>query len=98
VFREDVFNHESVAVLAARWRDRIVAGAIATRNSDAVGISNCFAEEGITSASWSGCLALARSLFAKSTFVGYESADQLAAAQRAGFQIAGPLRVWIREG
>lgn len=97
VFRADVLDHDSVAVLAARSDDRIVAGAIATRTSNVVGISNFFAEEGITSASWSGCLAFARSLFSTSIFVGYESGDELAAAQRAGFQIAGPLRVWIRE-
>ncbi len=68
--RVDVLAHDSVAVLAARSGDRIVAGAIATHTSNVVGISNVFAEEGITSASWSGCLALARSLFASSTFVG----------------------------
>jgi hypothetical protein len=96
--RADVLDHQSVAVLAARSGDRTVAGAIAMRNSDVVGISNFFAEEGSTSASWSGCLALARSLFPGSTFVGYESGDQLAAAQHAGFEITGPVRVWIREG
>jgi len=97
VFRADVLDHDSVAVLAARSGDRIVAGAIATRSSKVVGISNFFAKEVNASESWSGCLALARSLFASSTFVGYESGDQLAAAQRVGFQIAGPIRVWIRE-
>jgi hypothetical protein len=98
VLRADVLDHDSVAVLAARSDDRIVAGAIATRSSNVVGISNFFAKENITSATWSGCLALARSLFPSSTFVGYECGDELAAAQRVGFQIAGPLRVWIREG
>ncbi|MGO9874537.1 MAG: hypothetical protein ACLPVY_12115 [Acidimicrobiia bacterium] len=96
--RADVVDHDSVVVLAARSDDRIVAGAIATHTSNVVGISNFFAEGDISSASWSGCLALARSLFASSTLVGYESGDELAAAQRAGFKIAGPLRVWIREG
>jgi hypothetical protein len=96
VLRSDVLDHDSVAVLAARSGDRILAGAIATHSSNVVGISNFFAREGNSSASWSGCLALARSHFASSTFVGYESGEELAAAQRAGFRNAGPLRVWIR--
>jgi hypothetical protein len=97
VLRSDVLDHDSVAVLAARSADRIVAGAIATRSSNVVGISNFFAKEVITSAIWSGCLALARSHFANSTLVGYESGEELVAAQRAGFRNAGPLRVWIRD-
>ena len=97
VFRPEVLDHDSVAVLAARSADRIVAGAIATHSSNVVGISNFFATEVNGSASWSGCLALARSHFACATFVGYESGEELAAAQRAGFRKAGPLRVWIRE-
>lgn len=98
VLRSDVLDHDSVAVIAARSVDRIVAGAIATHSSNVVGISNFFAREVNTSASWSGCLALARSHFGSSTFVAYESGEELAAAQRAGFRNAGPLRVWIREG
>ncbi len=98
VLRSDVLDHDSVSVLAERSGDRIVAGAIATHSSNVVGISNFFAREINTSASWSGCLALARSQFSSSTLVGYESGEELAAAQRAGFRKAGPLRVWIREG
>jgi hypothetical protein len=44
VLRADVLDHDSVAVLAARSGDRIVAGAIATRGSNVVGISNFFAK------------------------------------------------------
>ena len=39
VLRSDVLAHDSVAVLAARSVDRIVAGAIATYSSNVVGIS-----------------------------------------------------------
>ena len=97
VLRAEVLDHDSVAVIAARADDRVVAGAILSRSANVVGISNFFADEGITSPSWSGCLAFARTLFATATFVGYESGDGLVAAQRDGFEIAGPLRVWIRD-
>jgi hypothetical protein len=97
VLRADLLDHDSVAVLAARAGDRVVAGAILNCGANVVGISNFFADEDVVSPSWSGFLSIARSIFATSTFVGYESGDRLAAAQRDGFEIAGPLRVWIRE-
>jgi hypothetical protein len=97
VVRAVLLVHDSVAVLAARAGERVVAGAILKRGANVVGISNFFADEDVVSPSWSGFLSIARSIFATSTFVGYESGDRLAAAQRDGFEIAGPLRVWIRE-
>jgi hypothetical protein len=96
VLRADLLDHDSVAVLAARAGDRVVAGAILNRSPNVVGISNFFADDDVMSASWSGCLAAARSVFATSNFVGYESGDSLAAAQRDRFEVLGPLRVWIR--
>jgi len=97
VLRAELLDHDSVAVLAAIDGDRVVAGAILNRSANVVGISNFFSDEGVTSPSWSGCLAFARALFATATFIGYETGDGLAAAQRDGFEIAGPLRVWIRD-
>lgn len=97
VLRAELLDHDSVAVLAARVGDRVLAGAIFNRSSKAVGISNFFVNEGVTLATRSGCLALAGSIFATSTFIGYESGDELAAAQRDGFEVIGSLRVWIRE-
>ncbi len=97
VLRAELLDNDSVAVLAAHAADRVVAGAILNRGANVVGISNFFADEGVISPNWSGFLAIARSIFATSNFVGYESGDRLAAAQRDGFEIAGPLRVWIRD-
>jgi len=97
VLRPELLEHDSVAVLAAHAGDRIVAGAILNRSANAVGISNFFADDDSTSTSWSGCLAFAESHFGTANLVGYESGDRLAAAQRNGFEVAGPLRVWIRE-
>jgi hypothetical protein len=97
VLRAELLEHDSVVVLAARSGDRLVAGAILNRSANAVGISNFFAVDGANATSWSGCLAFARSHFGISNLVGYESGDRLAAAPRDGFDVAGPVRVWIRE-
>jgi hypothetical protein len=95
VFRTELLDHNAVTVLAARGGDDVVAGAVLNRSSSVVGISNFFTREPDGAASWSGCLALAGTLFPGSTFVGYESGQTLVAAQTAGFETMGPLRVWI---
>jgi hypothetical protein len=98
VFRAELLDDDSVAVLAARSGERVVAGAILNRSSTVVGISNFFAEPHVTSAGWSGCLTLAGALYPASTFVGYESGDGLLAARNHGFETVGPLRVWVHDG
>jgi len=97
LFRPEVLDHPAVKVLAARSNEQIVAGAVINRSASAVGISNFFAVEGVTSAAWSGCIGLVASLFPASALVGYESGADLAVAIAHGFEEAGPLRVWIRE-
>jgi hypothetical protein len=97
LFRPEVLDHPLVVVLAARSGDRVVAGAVLNRSVSVVGISNLFAVSGVTSATWSGCIALVASLFPTSNLVGYESGDGAVVAVRHGFEIAGPLRVWTRE-
>jgi hypothetical protein len=97
LFRLELLDHPSVVVLAARSLGRVVAGAIVNRSASVVGISNLFAGSGITSTTWSRCIALVASLFPASTFVGYESGAELAAALLNDFEQVGPLRVWIRE-
>lgn len=98
IFRVELLDHGSVAVLASIADERVVAGAILYRSSTVVGISNFFADPLLGSDGWSGCLAFADSLFPASTFVGYESGDALVAARRHGFETTGPLRVWVNEG
>lgn len=98
VLRAELLEHESIAVLEARVGGRVVAGAIANRSARAVGVSNLFAVEGVTTAVRCGCPALAGTLFGASTFVGYESGGDLCDALRDGFRTVGPLRVWIHGG
>jgi hypothetical protein len=97
VFRTEFLDHDSVTVLAARAGGGVVAGAVLNRSSRVVGISNFFTHDPGGSASWSGCLALAGTLFPGSTFIGYEPSQTLVAARTHGFETVGALRVWIQE-
>lgn len=97
VFRAELLDHESVALLAARTSDHVVAGAILNRSSDVVGISNFFTDARVASAGRAGCLAFAGTLHPGSTFVGYESGDALDAARTHDFETAGSVRVWLHE-
>ncbi|MCX5383183.1 hypothetical protein [Streptomyces sp. NBC_00083] len=75
-------------------RGAVRAGAVATRSGEVVGISNLYAVEKDPEAAWAGCLATVARLWPGREVVGYESGEDLAAALRAGFAPAGPLRVW----
>lgn len=97
LFRAELLDNDAVVVLAARTRDRVVAGAVLNRSAEVVGISNFFTESRVASSSWVGCLALAEILFPGSILVGYESGNELDAPRARGFATAGPLRVWLRE-
>jgi hypothetical protein len=97
LFRPGILGHDWVAVLAARRGGRIVAGAILSYGPAVVGVTNFFAHPGAGPVPWLGCLALAGSLFPGRTLVGYESGDELAEAERHGFERAGRLRVWIND-
>lgn len=81
---------EDAQFLAARRGGRITAGAILNRTDDVVGISNVFGDD------WAGAVATAVRLYPDLPLVGYEAGDGLAAARREGFEVIGPLRVWMR--
>jgi hypothetical protein len=96
LFRAEILEHASVAVLAARWHDAVVAGAILNCSSAVLGISNVFIADGVDLDPWPGCVALALELFPDRPLVGYESGENLLWAEHSGFQKTGPLRVWIK--
>jgi hypothetical protein len=79
-----------VQFLAARSGGRIVAGAILNRSGDVVGISNVFGGDR------AGAVATATRLYPGLALVGYAAGNDLAAARRQGFDVIGPLRVWMR--
>jgi hypothetical protein len=106
-FLPALLDERSVTFLAGRdLEGRPLAGAIATEGDAAVGISNVFVK-GATDAS--GAAAALAATYASATaaivqrfpgrpLVGYEAGAALIGAQAAGFQVIGPLRVWLREG
>lgn len=98
LFRPELLDDADTFVLAgqnARGGD-ITAGAVAFRSRDVVGISNLFAVTGGPDAAWRIILQAADSLFPALPVVTYDDGDGLASALRHGFEVIGPLRVWLR--
>ncbi len=84
-----------VVFIAGYQAEVIVAGAIANRTDDVVGLSNVFVPLRNTSDYWAGCIASAQKRFPGLPLVGYERGSDLAVAQAAGFERVQDLRVWV---
>ncbi|MGN5632512.1 hypothetical protein [Streptomyces sp. AC154] len=96
LFRPELLDDPATFVLAGRSPDgEVVAGAVASRSDQVVGVSNVFALKGGPDAAWPGVLDAVHSLFPAAPVVGYEHGDDLAAALRHGFEPVGPLRIWL---
>ncbi|MFE6970986.1 hypothetical protein [Isoptericola sp. NPDC057653] len=96
VFRPELLGDPSTTVLAGRTgAGAVVAGAVATRTDGVVGVSNVFAVPGTPGSVWHGVLGAVGHLFPGVPVVGYECGDDLEAALRHGFEVVGPLRVWV---
>jgi hypothetical protein len=85
-------RHPDVRVLGTQSQS---AGAIANRTGSVVGISNVFAPDGVTPATWDDLAAAIGTVFPGLAIVGYEHGDGLEAALQAGFVEIGVLRVWL---
>ena len=98
-FFPDVLLSDDRLAFLAGWDDgRIVAGAAANRSAEVVGLSNVFDAQGDVQSAWAAGAAAATELWGDLPLVAYDHGDALSAAQRAGFESIGPLRVWIRRG
>ncbi|MEV0194289.1 hypothetical protein AB0I39_37935 [Kitasatospora purpeofusca] len=96
LFRPGLLADPATSVLAGHSSDgRVVAGAVASRSDQVVGISNVFALDGGPDTAWPGVLDTVHRLFPALPVVGYEHGDDLAVAVGHGFEPAGPLRVWL---
>jgi hypothetical protein len=96
LFRPALLDDPATFVLAGQSLDgRLVAGAVASRSDQVVGISNVFALDGGRDAAWPVVLEAAHELFPALPLVGYEQGDDLTVAARHGFEPVGPLRVWL---
>ncbi|MGP8296437.1 hypothetical protein ACTPOK_00350 [Streptomyces inhibens] len=97
LFRPELLDEPDTFVLAGQSAGgRVIAGAVASRSDQVVGISNVFALEGGPDAAWPVVLDAVHGLFPTLPVVGYEhGSDDLAAAVRHGFEPVGPLRIWL---
>jgi hypothetical protein len=71
-------------------------GVIANRTGDVAGLSNLFTD-GDADRAWAAAVHAIAARHPGLPIVGYERDDDLAAARRAGFAPAGPLRVWMKD-
>jgi hypothetical protein len=83
--------------MAAYKEDQIVAGAIANRTAEVVGLSNIFTPEREAEWYWEGLLGMIAVYYPALPIVGYEQGASLQTALHVGFTTLGPLRVWIKE-
>ena len=96
IFLPPLLDDPHVAILAGYRNQRIVAGAIANRTRQVVGLSNAFVPEADGPGCRAGCVAAAIDAFPGLALVGYERGRKLDAALALGFETLGPLRVWVR--
>jgi hypothetical protein len=96
VFLPSLLTDRSVVLIAAYKDQRIVAGAIANRTGDVIGLSNLFVPERDPEPFRAGCVAAVIEAFPALPIVGYETGQELAAARTLGFEELGPLRVWLK--
>jgi hypothetical protein len=95
IFRPELLGDPTSFVLAGSVDGRVVAGAVASRSDQVVGVSNVFALDGGPDAAWPGALAAVHRMFPDLPVVGYEQGDDLATAVRHGFEPIGALRIWL---
>jgi hypothetical protein len=96
IFMPALLDDRDVVVVGAFRDQRIVAGLIANRTGDVVGISNVFAPAGEEYEFGVEGLATVMEAFPGRAIVGYEEGRALESAQRMGFETIGSLRVWIQ--
>jgi hypothetical protein len=96
-FRPALLANATIAVIARSDGDRIVAGAVANRSAEAIGLSNVFARDGDRGSAWSEAARAARARWGAMPVLGYDSGAGLEDAHRAGFESIGELAVWLKE-
>lgn len=96
VFLPTLLADPDISFIAAYQQEQIIAGAIANRTGDVVGVSNLFYPAQDAPAYWAGCVATIVDRYPTHPLVGYEQGDDLVMAQTLGFTALGPLRLWAR--
>ncbi|MBB3590030.1 hypothetical protein FHX08_000374 [Rhizobium sp. BK529] len=97
IFTEPLLHNPEIAFLLGFEHDQPVGGGILNHHGGVVGHSNLFAGGGRVEAIRRGMIAQAAELYPGEPLVGYERGDDLDEALRTGFELLGPLRVWLKE-
>ncbi len=93
VFYPSLLTDKNIAFFAAYNNQRIVAGGIANKTGDVVGISNIFTPKEAAQDFWANFVRVVMDSFPGLALVGYERGDELQIAHSVGFQSIGTLRV-----
>jgi hypothetical protein len=96
IFRPSLLGRDDVAILAIAAPDGATTTAILNVTDGVVGLSNVVTGTGDPIETLSVVLAAAARLFPGLDIVGYEQGALLDAARQVGFEVIGPLRVWMR--
>ncbi len=97
-FPPSLLADPQLAFFAGYRGPQVVAGGIANRTGDVVGLSNVFVTDADAdgAAVWVDLVAKLQAVFPDLPLVGYERGGELGFAVAAGFEPIGPLRVWVR--
>jgi hypothetical protein len=98
IFQPALLQDSTIAILAGRLGEEIVAGAVLNLSAGAIGLSNLFGPETARASVWNDCRREAQARAPGLPVVGYERDEDLALALEAGFRVLGPLRVWLWTG
>ena len=97
LFRPELLADPCCSILACSREGALVGGTITYTARQVTGISNVFSTGLPAGRLWASAVQTAVALRPGLPIVGYEHGADLAAAQQAGCQVLGPLRVWARD-
>jgi hypothetical protein len=93
LFRPALLEERDHAFIAREVDGRIMAGCVASRSAEVVGISNLFGPNELAA----GGLAAVQDFAPNLPVVGYEAGAALESMKSLGFQALGSLLVWLRK-
>lgn len=92
-----ILDESDVHVLAAaEGDDDFAAGCIVNVTGEVAGLTNVFSADEDQARTWRGAVAAAAAVAPGLSVVAWESSDGVELARSAGFEVIGPLTVWIR--
>lgn len=94
IFNKIILEHPSIRFIAVEQAGNIVAGAIANRINNVIGLSNLFCHADEPANYWLTCVAAAQAWEQEWPVIGYERGERLSFAKTIGFQELGALAVW----